>query len=94
MFMDHLCHTLFSLHTCLRHAGADDFTPVLIYVTIKAQTPYLASNLAYIERYRYHPKLTAEAQYYFIQLVRRKCGSRTDGRGNQWLTYTCDCSWC
>jgi hypothetical protein len=37
---------------------------------IKAATPALASNLAYIERYRYHPKLTAEAQYYYIQLVR------------------------
>lgn len=49
--------------------GADDFTPLLIFVVIKAATPYLASNLAYIERYRYHPKLTAEAQYYYIQLV-------------------------
>jgi len=47
---------------------------LLIYVVIKARTPYLASNLAYIERYRYHPKLTAEAQYYYIQLVRARGG--------------------
>lgn len=50
-------------------AGADDFTPLLIYVVIRAQTPQLASNLAYIERYRYHSKLTSETQYYYIQLV-------------------------
>lgn len=50
-------------------SGADDFTPLLIYVVIKARTPHLASNLTYIERYRYHPKLTAEVQYYYIQLV-------------------------
>jgi hypothetical protein len=56
-------------HLLTSPAGADDFTPLLIFVVIKAATPYLASNLAYIERYRYHPKLTAEAQYYYIQLV-------------------------
>eukprot|EP00879_Flechtneria_rotunda_P020965 GHRR01022075.1.p1 GENE.GHRR01022075.1~~GHRR01022075.1.p1 ORF type:complete len:243 (+),score=81.60 GHRR01022075.1:257-985(+) len=49
--------------------GADDFTPLLIYVTIRAQTPYLASNLAYIERFRYQPKLAGETQYYYTQLV-------------------------
>lgn len=49
--------------------GADDFTPMLIYVVIKAQTATLASNLAYIERYRMQSKLTSESHYYFIQLV-------------------------
>lgn len=43
-----LCHTA-TMYTL----GADDFTPLLIYVVIKAATPYLASNLAYIERYRW-----------------------------------------
>jgi hypothetical protein len=51
------------------HIGADDFTPLLIYVVIKAQTAHLASNLVYIERYRVASKLASEAQYYFIQLV-------------------------
>ncbi len=49
--------------------GADDFTPLLIYVVIRAQTEHLASNLAYIERYRLQSKLTSETQYYYIQLV-------------------------
>jgi hypothetical protein len=39
-------------------SGADDFTPLLILVVIKARTPYLASNLAYIERYRYAAQMT------------------------------------
>lgn len=49
-------------------AGADDFTPTLIYVTIKAQPDSLASNLSFIERYRYAPKLAAEASYFFVQM--------------------------
>jgi Vacuolar sorting protein 9 (VPS9) domain len=49
--------------------GADDFTPVLIYTVIKAQPDKLASNLAFIERYRMRSKLTSESQYYFIGLV-------------------------
>lgn len=32
--------------------GADDFLPVLIYVTIKANPPQLHSNLLYIQQYR------------------------------------------
>jgi hypothetical protein len=51
-------------------AGADDFTPVLIYVTIKARPRSLAANLSFIERYRMQSKLSSESQYYFIQLVR------------------------
>jgi hypothetical protein len=50
--------------------GADDFTPVLIYVTIKAQPEYLASNLAFIERYRTSSRLVSEAQYFFVQMVK------------------------
>ena len=67
-------HPIYLLPPSTHPSGADDFTPLLIYVVIKAATPALASNLAYIERYRYHPKLTAEAQYYYIQLVRTRGG--------------------
>ncbi|WIA42934.1 hypothetical protein OEZ86_008847 [Tetradesmus obliquus] len=48
--------------------GADDFTPLLILAVIRARPTCLASNLAYIERYRYHARLVSEAQYYYIQL--------------------------
>jgi hypothetical protein len=50
-------------------AGADDFTPLLILAVIRARPTSLGSNLAYIERYRYHSRLVSETQYYFIQLV-------------------------
>ena len=49
--------------------GADDFTPLLIYATIRSATPQLGSNLSYIERYRMASKLSGEAAYYFVQLV-------------------------
>lgn len=65
-------------------AGADDFTPVLIYVTIKAQPEYLASNLAFIERYRMASRLVSEAQYFFVQMVSTagstlRCGAASKG---------------
>lgn len=50
-------------------AGADDFTPVLIYVTIKAAPDALASNVAFIERFRLASRLVSEAQYLFVQMV-------------------------
>ncbi|GLI64682.1 hypothetical protein VaNZ11_008036 [Volvox africanus] len=49
-------------------AGADDFTPALIYVTIKAQPEALASNMAFIERYRYSNRLNGESEYFFVQM--------------------------
>ena len=52
------------------NAGADDFTPVLIYVTIKAQPEHFASNLAFIERYRTSSRLVSADQYFFVQMVR------------------------
>lgn len=60
-------------------AGADDFTPVLIYVTIKAAPEALASNLAFIERYRMASRLVAESSYFFVQMVRR-ARARTHAR--------------
>ncbi|GFQ07096.1 vacuolar protein sorting-associated protein 9a [Phtheirospermum japonicum] len=51
------------------HPGADEFLPVLIYVTIKANPPQLHSNLAYIERFRRQNHLVAEAAYFFTNML-------------------------
>ncbi|EXB60485.1 hypothetical protein L484_014940 [Morus notabilis] len=48
--------------------GADEFLPVLIYVTIKANPPQLHSNLLYIERYRRQSRLVSEAAYFFTNM--------------------------
>ncbi|XP_030934277.1 vacuolar protein sorting-associated protein 9A-like isoform X1 [Quercus lobata] len=53
-------------------AGLDDFLPVLIYVTIKANPPQLHSNLKFIQLYRRQAKLVSEAAYYFTNLVSAK----------------------
>ncbi|KAJ7982562.1 vacuolar protein sorting-associated protein 9A-like [Quillaja saponaria] len=53
-------------------AGADDFLPVMIYVTIKANPPQLHSNLRFIQLYRRQAKLISEAAYYFTNLVSAK----------------------
>lgn len=52
--------------------GADDFLPVLIYVTIKANPPQLHSNLKFIQLYRRQSKLVSEAAYFFTNLVSAK----------------------
>ncbi|XVE55414.1 hypothetical protein DITRI_Ditri03aG0156800 [Diplodiscus trichospermus] len=49
--------------------GADEFLPVLIYVTIKANPPQLHSNLMYIERYRRQARLVSEAAYFFTNML-------------------------
>ncbi|CAM9001491.1 unnamed protein product [Rhodiola kirilowii] len=49
--------------------GADEFLPVLIYVTIKANPPQLHSNLLYIQRYRHQSRLVAESAYYFTNML-------------------------
>lgn len=49
--------------------GADEFLPVLIYVTIKANPPQLHSNLLYIQRYRHQSRLVSEAAYFYTNLV-------------------------
>ncbi|KAL7238058.1 hypothetical protein ACSBR2_004205 [Camellia fascicularis] len=55
-----------------RVPGADDFLPVLIYITIKANPPQLHSNLKFIQLYRRQAKLVSEAAYYFTNLVSAK----------------------
>jgi hypothetical protein len=49
--------------------GADEFLPVLIYVTLKANPPQLHSNLLYIQRYRHESRLVSEAQYFFTNIL-------------------------
>ncbi|CAO2834724.1 unnamed protein product [Amaranthus hypochondriacus] len=49
--------------------GADEFLPVLIYVTIKANPPQLHLNLQYIQRYRRQSRLVSEAAYYFTNIL-------------------------
>ncbi|XWS21572.1 hypothetical protein CRYUN_Cryun30bG0065800 [Craigia yunnanensis] len=49
--------------------GADEFLPVLIYVTIKANPPQLHSNLLYIQCYRRQSRLVAEAAYFFTNML-------------------------
>ncbi|XP_068642740.1 vacuolar protein sorting-associated protein 9A-like isoform X2 [Aristolochia californica] len=49
--------------------GADEFLPVLIYVTLKANPPQLHSNLLYIQRYRRQSRLVSEAAYFFTNIL-------------------------
>ncbi|KAL8199850.1 hypothetical protein R6Q57_013418 [Mikania cordata] len=49
--------------------GADDFLPVLIYVTIKANPPQFHSNLMYIQRYRNKSRLVGETAYVFTNMM-------------------------
>ncbi|KAL0326265.1 UNVERIFIED_CONTAM: Vacuolar protein sorting-associated protein 9A [Sesamum radiatum] len=51
------------------HPGADEFLPVLIYVTIKANLPQLHSNLSYIQRFRRQTRLVGEAAYFFTNML-------------------------
>lgn len=55
----------------LAAAGADDFLPALIFVTLQANVPRLMSNVLYIERYRDEQQMMGRAGYCFINL--RSC---------------------
>ncbi|XP_042513929.1 vacuolar protein sorting-associated protein 9A-like [Macadamia integrifolia] len=65
-----LLNVSMSAHRVL--AGADDFLPVLIYVTIKANPPQLHSNLKFIQLFRQQSKLVSEVAYYFTNLMSAK----------------------
>ncbi len=54
---------------CLLWAGADDFLPLLIFTVIHANPPNLASNLEYIQRFRYQSRMISESAYFYTQLV-------------------------
>ena len=49
--------------------GADDFLPVLVLVLLRAAPPQLASNLAYIGRFRLASRLVSETAYFYTNLV-------------------------
>lgn len=49
--------------------GADEFLPVLVYVTLRANPENLESNLKYIQRFRGESRLVSEAAYFFTNLV-------------------------
>ncbi|KAF3341771.1 vacuolar protein sorting-associated protein 9A-like isoform X2 [Carex littledalei] len=53
-------------------AGADEFLPVLIYLTIKANPPQLHSNLKYVQLFRRETKLVSEIEYYLTNLISAK----------------------
>ncbi len=49
--------------------GADDFLPVLVLVLLRAAPPQLASNLAYVGRFRRATRLVSETAYFYTNLV-------------------------
>ncbi|XP_015690192.2 vacuolar protein sorting-associated protein 9A-like isoform X2 [Oryza brachyantha] len=53
-------------------SGADDFLPILIYITIKANPPQLHSNLKFIQLFRRETKLISEVEYYLTNLISAK----------------------
>ena len=66
------CKVISNLLTHAREGqpyGADEFLPLLIYITLKANPEDLHSNIHYITNYRHPSKLAAEAGYFFTQLV-------------------------
>jgi len=66
------CKVISNLLTHAREGqpyGADEFLPLLIYITLKANPEDLHSNIQYIQNYRHPSKLAAESGYYFMQLV-------------------------
>ncbi|XP_042454892.1 vacuolar protein sorting-associated protein 9A-like [Zingiber officinale] len=61
-----------SMTTNHKLAGADDFLPILIFTTIKANPPHLHSNLKFIQLFRKHSKLVSEVEYYLTNLISAK----------------------
>lgn len=53
-------------------SGADEFLPILIYITIKANPPRLHSNLKFVQLFRRETKLVSEVEYYLTNLISAK----------------------
>lgn len=53
-------------------SGADEFLPILIYITIKANPPQLHSNLKFVQLFRRETKLVSEVEYYLTNLISAK----------------------
>ncbi|KQK12196.1 hypothetical protein BRADI_1g02117v3 [Brachypodium distachyon] len=53
-------------------SGADEFLPILIYITIKANPPQLHSNLKFVQLFRREAKLVSEVEYYLTNLISAK----------------------
>lgn len=64
------CKVIFGIlrHHKLEEKGADSFIPLLIYTILKGEISALASNVRYIERFRYEEFIRGEASYYLNSL--------------------------
>lgn len=64
------CKVIFGIlrHHKLEEKGADSFIPLLIYTLLKGEIVALASNVRYIERFRYEDFIRGEASYYLNSL--------------------------
>ena len=55
-------------HSSAGSHGADEFFPVLLYVTLRAAPAGLHASLAYISRFRHPSKLVSESAYYLTHM--------------------------
>jgi hypothetical protein len=70
--------------TAARAQGADDFLPVLVLVLLRAAPPQLASNLAYIARFRLASRLVSETSYFYTNLVSAAVRAHAPFRACAW----------
>lgn len=69
--------------------GADDFLPVLVLVLLRAAPTQLASNLAYIARFRLASRLVSETSYFYTNLVSAAVRALAGLAAAQGLTVAC-----
>lgn len=64
------CKVIFGIlrHHKLADKGADSFIPLLIYTILRGDVEALASNVSYIDRFRYDDFIRGEASYYLNSL--------------------------
>ncbi|XP_063792891.1 GTPase-activating protein and VPS9 domain-containing protein 1 isoform X3 [Pseudophryne corroboree] len=66
-----MCSTIMNLLSLANEysvPGADDFVPVLVFVLIKANPPFLLSTVQYINNF-YSNRLTGEESYWWMQFT-------------------------